>query len=77
LRRENSFLISLAILLVTSVVLLSTLRVQNLATYLNLFTLCYFADSFVFRPKRRSIDFVGLGLLYYSALFLAIAFRVL
>jgi len=76
-RRENSFLISLAILLVTSVVLLSTLRVQNLATYLNLFTLCYFADSFVFRPKRRSIDFVGLGLLYYSALFLAIAFRVL
>ncbi|TMI25369.1 hypothetical protein E6H19_00540 [Candidatus Bathyarchaeota archaeon] len=77
MRRENSFLISLAILLVTSVVLLSTLRVQNLATYLNLFTLCYFADSFVFRPKRRSIDFVGLGLLYYSALFLAIAFRVL
>jgi hypothetical protein len=64
----------LAILLLTSVVLLSALGVQNLAAYLSLFTLCYFAVSFVFRPKRRTVDFVGIGLLYYSALFIAIAF---
>jgi len=67
----------LAILLSTSVVLLSTLRVQNIAVYLSLFTMCYFASSFVFRPKRRTIDFVGFGLLYYSALYMAITFKVL
>jgi len=64
----------LAILLLASVVLLSAGRVQDLSAYISLFTLCYFAASFVFRPKRRTIDFVGLGLLYYSALFIAIAF---
>jgi len=77
LRRESTFLIALAVLLLASVVLLSSLKVQNLAAYLTLFTLCYFASSFVYRPKRRTIDFVGLGLLYYSALFLATAFLAL
>ena len=74
LQRENTFLMMLTILLSTSVVLLSALAVQNLAAYLSLFTLCYFAASFVFRPRRRTLDFVGLGLVYYSALFIAIAF---
>jgi hypothetical protein len=67
----------LAILLFASVVSLSALGVQNLAAYLCLFTLCYFANSFVFRPKRRTIDLVGFGLLYYTGLLLAIAFKVL
>ena len=75
--RESAFLMMLALLLLTSVVLLLALGVQNLAAYMSLFTLCYFANSFVFRPKRRTIDFVAIGLLYYSAVFLAIAFRVL
>jgi len=67
----------LAILLFASVVSLSTLGVQNLAAYLSLFSLCYFAVSFGFRPKRRTIDFVGLGLLYYTLLFLATALKLL
>jgi hypothetical protein len=67
----------LAVLLLTSVVSLSVLGVQNLGVYLSLFSLCYYANSFVFRPKRRTIDFVGLGLLYYTGLFLATAFKVL
>jgi hypothetical protein len=67
----------LAILLFTSVVSLSTLGVQNLAAYLSFFSLCYFASSFIFRPKRRTVDFVGLGLMYYTGIFLAIAFHVL
>jgi cbb3-type cytochrome oxidase subunit 3 len=66
----------LAILLFGSVVLLSAFGVQSLTAYLSVFSLCYFADSFVFRPKRRSLDFVGLGLLYYTLLFLAVTFRV-
>jgi hypothetical protein len=68
---------TLALLLVTSVVWLSALGVQNLGVYLSLFSLCYYANSFVFRPKRRTVDFVGLGLLYYTGLFLATAFKVL
>jgi hypothetical protein len=77
LQRENAFLMMLAITLFTSVVSLSTLGVQNLAVYLSFFSLCYFANSFVFRPKRRTVDFVGLGLLYYTILFLATTFGVL
>ncbi|TMI12710.1 hypothetical protein E6H33_10500 [Candidatus Bathyarchaeota archaeon] len=77
MRRESGFLMTLAVLFLVSVVSLSALDVQNLAAYLTLFTLCYFASSFVFRPKRRTIDFIGLGLLYYSALFLATFFLVL
>jgi hypothetical protein len=67
----------LSILLFASVVSLSALGVQNLAAYLSLFTLCYFANSFLFRPRRRTIDFVGFGLLYFTGLLLAIAFKVL
>jgi hypothetical protein len=67
----------LAILLVTSVISLSALRVQNLGVYLSLFSMCYYANSFFFRPKRRTFDFVGLGLLYYTGLLLATAFKVL
>ena len=77
MQRESAFLMMLAILLVTSVVSLSALGVQNLAAYLSLFSLCYFANSFVFRPKRRTVDFVGLGLLYYTILFVATTFGVL
>lgn len=76
LSREDLFLISLAILLTTSVVSLSALGVQNLGVYLALFSLSYYANSFVLRPKRRAFDFVGLGLLYYTGLFLATAFKV-
>jgi hypothetical protein len=45
--------------------------------YLSLLSLSYFASSFIFQPKRRMIDVVGIGLLYYNILFLATALRVL
>ena len=66
----------LAILLLISVVSLSALGVQDLGVYLGLLSLSYYANSFIFKPRRRTIDFVGLGLLYYTALFLAAAFKV-
>jgi hypothetical protein len=76
LPRNNAYFLALAVLLFASVVLLSMLGVQNLAVYLSVFSLCYFANSFVFRPKRRTFDFVGLGLLYYTLLLLGTAFKV-
>ncbi len=67
----------LAILLFVSVVSLSALDVQNLAVYLSFFSLSYFASSFVFRPRRITIDFVGWGLIYYTLLFTAATFHFL
>jgi hypothetical protein len=77
LQRENGFLMILAILLFTSVVLLSALGVQNLAAYLSFFSLSYFASSFALKPRRRTIDFVGLGLVYYTLLLIAATFHLL
>ena len=77
MRRENAFVMTLAVLLFTSVVSLSALGVQSLAAYLSVFSLSYFGLSFAFYPKRRTIDFVGLGLLYYTLLFLATALKFL
>jgi hypothetical protein len=65
----------LAILLLTSVVSLSALGVQDLGVYLGLFSLSYYANSFIFKPRRKIIGFLGLGLLYYTGLFLAAAFN--
>jgi len=75
LSREQTFLVMLAILLLTSVVSLSALGVQDLGVYLSLLSIFYYANSFIFKPRRRTIDFVGLGLLYYTGLFLAAAFN--
>jgi len=76
LPRNNAYFLTLAILLFASVVLLSAFGVRSISAYLSLFSICYFASSFVFRPKRKTTDFVGLGLLYYTLLFLATAFKV-
>jgi hypothetical protein len=64
-------------MLLASLVSLSALGIQNLGVYLSIFSLSYFANSFVFRPRRRTFDFVGLGLLYYTGLFLGVAFKVI
>ena len=73
--REQTFLVMLAILLLASVVSLSALGVQDLGVYLSLLSISYYASSFIFKPRRKRIDFVGLGLLYYTGLFLAAAFN--
>jgi hypothetical protein len=69
--------LGLAVLFFASVVALSASRVQNITAYLSLLSLSYFASSFIFRPKGRMIDLVGIGLLYYNVLFLVTALRVL
>ena len=77
MQRENAFLMILAILLFTSVVVLAALSVQNLATYLSFLSLAYFATSFALKPRRRTIYFVGLGLVYYTLLLIAATFHLL
>ena len=63
---ESTYLLSLGVLFFASVVLLSLIGISSFAAYLGLISLSYFADSFILRPRRKSVV-VGVGLL---ALFL-------
>jgi hypothetical protein len=63
---ESTYLLSLGVLFFASVVLLSLIGSSSIAVYLGLVPLSYFADSFILRPRRKSVV-VGVGLL---ALFL-------
>jgi hypothetical protein len=63
---ESTYLLSLGVPFFASVVLLSLIGSSSIAVYLGLVPLSYFADSFILRPRRKSVV-VGVGLL---ALFL-------
>jgi hypothetical protein len=67
LERESIYLLSLGILVFGSVVSLSAIGAENFAVFLGVISLSYFAASFTLRPRRKSIDLVGTGLV---ALFL-------
>ncbi len=42
-----------------TVTILSALGEARLDVYLSLFTVCYFASSALYQPRRRTVDFVG------------------
>ena len=63
---ERTYLLSLGVPFFASVVLLSWIGISSIAICLGLIPLSYFADSFILRPRRKSVV-VGVGLL---ALFL-------
>ena len=63
---ESTYLLNLGVLFFAPVVLPSLVGTSSFALYLGLISPSYFADSFILRPKRKSVA-VGVGLL---ALFL-------
>ena len=63
---ESTYLLSLGVPFFASVVLLSLIGSSSIAVHLGIIPLSYFADSFILRPRRKSVV-VGVGLL---ALFL-------
>jgi hypothetical protein len=63
---ESTYLLSLGVPFFASVVLLSLIGSSSIAVYLGIIPLSYFADSFILRPRRKSVV-VGVCLL---ALFL-------
>jgi hypothetical protein len=65
---ESTYLLSLGVLFFASLVLLSLIGISSVAVYLGLIPLSYFEDSFILRPRRKSVV-VGVGLL---ALFLVL-----
>lgn len=47
----------------------------TLDVYVSVYTICYFVASTLFRPRRRTFDFVGLALFITFAFI--VAFRIL
>jgi hypothetical protein len=60
--KQKKYLVTLQILLMTTVVSLASLGESRLDVYVSLFTVCYFASTALFQPRKRSFDFVGAGL---------------
>jgi hypothetical protein len=61
--KQRLYFTFLSLLFMLTVVGLAALQEQRLEVYVSLFTVCYFASSALFRPRRRWHDFVG-GVLF-------------
>jgi hypothetical protein len=68
--KRKSYVLTLAFLLAASTVALSALKEMRLDAYISIFAIDYFIASAVFRPRRRTMDFIGI------ALFIAFAYIV-
>ena len=61
--RHTLYLITLTLLITLTVSSLAALNENRLDVYLSMFTLAYFISTAIFRPKRRTFDFLALILL--------------
>jgi len=61
--RNSLYLIVFALLIAITVFTFSALGEERLDLYISLFTLEYFSLTAIFRPRRRTFDFLGLALL--------------
>ena len=69
--KQKQYVVILGGLLMATVVAMSALGEARLDVYVSLFTVCYFAASALFQPRRRFPDIVG------GALFLVFGVIVL
>jgi hypothetical protein len=63
LDKQKQYIISLCGLLMGTVVSLTSLGEVRLDVYVSLFTVCYFAATALFQPRKRTFDYVG-GVLF-------------
>jgi hypothetical protein len=59
LDKQKQYLVSLCGLLMATVVSLAALNESRLDVYISLFTVCYFAATALFQPRKRTFDFIG------------------
>jgi hypothetical protein len=64
LDKQKKYLVTLAFLLLGTVVSLSALAEDRIDVYVSLFTVCYFASTALYQPRKRSFDYVG-GVLFF------------
>ncbi|MCW4050736.1 MAG: hypothetical protein NWE89_13480 [Candidatus Bathyarchaeota archaeon] len=69
--KQKQYLVTLSLMLVSVSVGLGSLGEARLEVYYSLMTVCYFAASALFRPRRRWFDVVG------GSLFLGFCYIVL
>ncbi|MCS7098467.1 MAG: hypothetical protein NZ922_05785, partial [Candidatus Methanomethyliaceae archaeon] len=60
--RNSLYLISLTILNTLSVSILAALNEARLDVYISMFVLIYFALTAIFKPRRRTFDFLAIAL---------------
>lgn len=70
--RQNLYLTALAVLNTVAVSALAALNEVRLDVYVSVFTLIYFALTAIFRPRRRTWDFLAAVLLIVFAYIVAI-----
>lgn len=63
LDKQKQHVVALSGLLMATVVSLSALGEARIDVYVSLFTVCYFAASVLFQPRKRFFDVVG-GVLF-------------
>lgn len=56
---QKKYLVTLYSLMMVTVVSLSALGEQRFDVYVSLFTVCYFASTALFQPRKKGLDFVG------------------
>lgn len=61
--RNNLYLITLALLISVATSCLAALGESRLDAYVSIFTLIYFTLNAVFRPRKRTFDFLAIALL--------------
>lgn len=59
---QKKYLTTLTFLLMLTNVALIALNEMRLDVYISLYTVCYFASTALFQPRKRTHDFIGLFL---------------
>ena len=70
--RQKIYLITLAILITLSVSFLAALNENRLDVYISIFTIIYFTTKAIFRPRKRTWDFLALILILVFSYIVAI-----
>ena len=60
--KQKEYISLLGGLLMLVVVSMTALRETRIEVYLSLFTVCYFAATALYRPRKRYFDLVGVSL---------------
>lgn len=68
--KRRIYILTLAFFLLASTVVLSALKESRLDAYVSVFAMNYFVASAIFKPRRRTLDFIG------ATLFVTFAFIV-
>lgn len=71
--KHRLFFLSLSSTVLGSLAILLSAGEDRIGVYVSVFAICYFACAEIFRPRRRTIDLVGI--LLFVAFIILVAFK--